>query len=109
MSQPQPLVIRAGIVTVISLLSAALIHTNNGSISSWLNVNADLIAAVVLAVSPIVSAYLSRRHVTPVASPRDNAGNALVPALTAVPDVPADLYPPMQAGTPTDPPAAPTA
>jgi hypothetical protein len=81
----EPLVTRANIVTVIGFLSAALIHTNQGAISAWLGANADLLAGVVLGVSPLVTALLSRKHVTPVSAPKGADGTPLVPANSVPP------------------------
>lgn len=79
-ARPQPLLTRAGVVSVISTLSALLVHFNGGHVADWLNVNQDLIAGAILAVSPSVTALLTRRHVTPVASPQSADGVPLIPA-----------------------------
>lgn len=76
----EPLLNRANIVTLISGLSALLVHTNGGTVSDWLNVNADAVAAVILLVAPLFTALLARRHVTPVVAPRAADGTPLVPA-----------------------------
>jgi hypothetical protein len=82
--QAQPLLTRAGIVTALSVLAALLVHLGAGNVSDWLGEHADQIAGLLLAVGPIVTGLLARAHVTPVASPKDNAGNRLVPAATSV-------------------------
>lgn len=79
-AQPEPVLSRATIVTVITVLAALLVKVGGGQVSTWLDQNADLIAAIILAVGPLVSAYLARRKVTPVASPKDDKGNKLTPA-----------------------------
>lgn len=76
----EPLLTRAGIVTAISVLAALLVHVGAGSVSTWLGGHANEIAGLVLAAGPIVSGLLARPHVTPVAAPKDNAGNLLTPA-----------------------------
>lgn len=104
----EPLLTRAGIVTAISVLAALLVHLGAGSVSDWLAAHSDQIAGVLLAVGPLVTGLLARAHVTPVASPKDNAGNRLVPATQQL-DVSAALaaadaiYPGPAA--PVDPPA----
>lgn len=83
MKQPQPLLTRAGIITALAVLSSLLVHLGLGNVASALDSYVDPLAAVILSVAPLVSAYLGRRHVTPVAAPRDNDGNELVPAGSA--------------------------
>jgi hypothetical protein len=82
--QAQPLLTRAGIVTALSVLAALLVHLGAGNVSDWLGAHADQIAGLLLAAGPIISGLLARSHVTPVASPKDNAGNTLVLAPTSV-------------------------
>lgn len=84
MKQAQPLLTRAGVVTALSVLAALLVHLGAGNVSDWLGEHADQIAGLLLAAGPIVSGLLARAHVTPVASPRDNDGNPLAPAPTAI-------------------------
>lgn len=84
MKQAQPLLTRAGIVTALSVLAALLVHLGAGSVSDWLGAHSDQIAGLLLAAAPIVTGLLARAHVTPVASPKDNAGNQLVPAATSI-------------------------
>lgn len=86
-SQPEPVMTRAGIVTAIAVLSALLIHVGLPQIADYLTNLADPIAGVLLAGSTLYSAFLARRHVTPVASPQDNAGAKLAPAVPTVPEV----------------------
>jgi hypothetical protein len=66
MSAKEPVLTRAAVVTVISILSALLIKTGGGDVSAWLDQNSDLLAGAVLAVAPLVAGLLARRHVTPV-------------------------------------------
>jgi hypothetical protein len=79
----EPVLTRAGVVTVISILSALLIKTGGGDVSAWLDQNSDLIAGAVLAVAPLVSGLLARRHVTPVTPAQ--APQALADGLSALP------------------------
>lgn len=103
-SQPEPVLTRAGITTTIAVLSALLIHVGLPQAAQGLADVADPLAGVVLAVSTLVSAYLARAHVTPVASPRDNDGAKLEAPTLVVPaiDGATDAY---VLGTPTDLPA----
>jgi hypothetical protein len=78
--QPQPVLTRAAIVTVVHVLAALLVEAGAGRVSSWLDARANLIALVILAAAPLVSAFLARRHVTPNARPRAADGTRLVPA-----------------------------
>lgn len=78
--QPQPVLTRAGIVTVLAVLSALLVHFGAPSWGAWVDAHSSWIAGAILTVAPPVSAWLARRHVTPLASPKDNDGNDLVPA-----------------------------
>lgn len=87
--QPQPVLTRAGIVTVIHVLAALCVSLGAGKVSGWLGNHADLIAAVILAAAPLVAGFLARRHVTPLSSPRNAAGEKLAPvsSLTATAQV----------------------
>lgn len=78
--RPQPLLSRAGVVTALTVLAAVLVRLNLDGLASWLTDLEDPIAGVILAAGPLSSAIAARRHVTPVDSPKDNAGNDLVPA-----------------------------
>jgi hypothetical protein len=82
--RPQPLVTRAQVVTALAILTALLVKVGLGQVADVLNQYEDPIAGVILAVAPLVTAYLSRRHVTPKVSPQDDAGNDLVPAGSTV-------------------------
>jgi hypothetical protein len=79
----EPVLTRAAVVTVISILSALLIKTGGGDVSAWLDQNGDLIAGAVLAVAPLISGLLARRHVVPVAPVV--APQALAERLSALP------------------------
>jgi hypothetical protein len=98
----EPLVTRANIVALVGVLSAALIHTNHGAVSAWLGGNADLLAGAVLAVAPLVTALLARKHVTPVSAPKGADGTPLLPSgsgpsatVTAPVNGVSDIYPPV--------------
>jgi hypothetical protein len=78
-AQPKPVLTRAGIITVISVLTALLTKVGLGQVASCLSGAEDPIAGLVLAIGPVYTAVLSQRHTTPVASPRDNDGTKLVP------------------------------
>lgn len=78
-----PVLTRAGIVTAIAILSALLVHFGAPSAGHWVNAHANLFAGLILSLAPVVSAALARLHVTPLNSPRDAAGNELVPAGSA--------------------------
>lgn len=79
-TRPQPVLTRAAVVTVLTVLSALLVQLGAGDVSVWLDEHSELIAGVVLAAGPTVSAWLARRHVTPTAAPRANDGTKLVRA-----------------------------
>lgn len=76
--QPEPVLMRAAIVTALSVLSALLVKTGASDVSSWLSIHSDEVAGALLAVGPAVSAWLARRHVTPLVSPRNAEGDKLV-------------------------------
>lgn len=78
--QPQPVLTRAGIVTALAVLSALLVHFGAASAGSWVDAQSGWLAGLILAGSPVVTGWLARKHVTPTASPKDDAGNDLVPA-----------------------------
>lgn len=78
--RPQPLLTRAGVVTVITVLAALLVRLHLGSLAPWLTDAQDPLAGLILAAGPVYTALTSRRHVTPLSSPKDAAGNDLVPA-----------------------------
>ena len=94
----EPLLTRSTVITVISVLSALLVKAGGGSVSVWLYQNSDTIALLVLAVGPVVTALMSRKHVTPVAAPQNNAGVKLVPVT--------DVNPVVVVKEPFTPPAA---
>jgi hypothetical protein len=77
--QPEPVLTRAGIVTVIAVLSALLVSVGGGKVSGWLDQNSNTVAGLILAVAPLVSAVLARVHVTPSARPKAKDGTPLVP------------------------------
>lgn len=79
----EPLLTRVNIGQVIAWLAALLVFVGAGHASTWLGGHAEQISAVIVFVAPYVSALLARRHVTPVAAPRDVDGNDLVPAGSA--------------------------
>jgi hypothetical protein len=81
-TQAEPALTRSAVVTVISVLSAMLVKTGGGSVSTWLNQNSDIIAGLILAVGPLVAGYLTRGKVTPLAAPKAADGSPLVPAST---------------------------
>lgn len=83
--QAEPLLTRTRVVTVIGGLSAALVWLHGGVYSTWLDENKDEVAGGLLLVLPYISARLSRKHVTPVASPKDADGVDLAPATTGAP------------------------
>lgn len=78
--QPQPILTRAGVVTAITVLAAVLVRLHLGSVASWLTDAEDPLAGAILAAGPVYTAFLARRHVTPLEQPKDNVGNDLVPA-----------------------------
>lgn len=97
-SQPEPVLTRAGVVTAISGLSAALAYVGLPDIADALSSYSAPIAGVILVVGPVVTAWLARRHVTPVASPRTADGSKLVveaPVTLPVPPIgdSAESYP----------------
>jgi hypothetical protein len=85
--RPQPILTRARIITALAILSALLVKVGAGSVPAWLDEYSAWIAGAVLAVGPLVTGYLARRHTTPTSSPRDNDGNQLVPVGTAAAEV----------------------
>lgn len=76
----EPVLTTTTIVHVIAWLSAALAAVGLDKFAGWLTIHALGIAAVIVFVAPFVSAWLARRKTTPVAAPKDNDGNDLVPA-----------------------------
>jgi hypothetical protein len=66
-------------MTTLSILSALLVHVGAGDVSVWLQEHRDQIAGAILAVGPLATGYLARRHVTPTSAPRNNAGEKLTP------------------------------
>jgi hypothetical protein len=78
-TQNEPLLTRAGIVTLISVLASLLVKTGGGSVSTWLNQNADTIALLILMAGPIVTGLLARGKVTPTA----NIPTGVIPTPTA--------------------------
>lgn len=84
--RPQPLMTRASVIAAISGLITALMMfgilpaTLGDQLKSDVEAVVGPIATLVSIVPPIVHALISRNHVTPTSSPRDNAGNELVPA-----------------------------
>lgn len=88
--QPEPVLTRAAVVTALSVLSALLVKSGAGDVSAWLSVHSDEVAGAVLAVGPAVSAWLARKHVTPLLSPKNAAGEKLETA--SLPDV-SDITP----------------
>lgn len=77
--QPAPGVTRARIAVVIGVLTALCVKLGLGQVASVLTQYEDPIAAVVLAVAPLVAAHLAKRHTTPLSSPKDADGNDLAP------------------------------
>lgn len=84
--RPEPVLSRAAVVTALSVLGAVLVRIGLPDAAGWLADYRDVIAGVVLAVAPVVTGYLARRHVTPLSSPRSADGVELVPADPAAPD-----------------------
>jgi len=84
--RPQPLLTRAHVVAAISGLITALVMFGilpaalGDELKSQIEVIAGAIATLVSVVPPIVHALVSRGVVTPTSSPKDDAGNDLVPA-----------------------------
>jgi len=82
---PEPVATRAGVVTALAVLSALLVKAGASDVSVWLTQNSDWISGAILAAAPVASGWLARGHVTPVADPRDEAGNKLAPVLPVTP------------------------
>lgn len=82
-TEREPVLTRAGIVTLIAVLAALLVHFGAPSAGHWLAGHSNAIAGALLTAAPVVSAALARLHVTPLGSPKDVAGNELVPAGSA--------------------------
>jgi hypothetical protein len=78
--QPQPVLTRASIVGLVAILSAVLVKLGFGQVADVLVRWEDPVAGLILLAAPFVTAVLARNHVTPNSSPKDNAGNDLVPA-----------------------------
>ena len=82
--QPQPVIKSAWLAALTALVPAALgllvafgVDLTEAQQSAILALTAALTGAAGV-VAPVVAGYLSSREVTPLASPRDNSGNALV-------------------------------
>jgi len=102
--RPTPLLTRSTVVTIISVLSALLVKTDAGHVSAWLDENSNWIAGAILGLSPAVSGFLVRPHVTPVADPRNNDGERLAPVGAAAATLDAAVVlAHMQALHPSDP------
>lgn len=79
----QPLITRAAIVAVMGLI-VAILGRYGVMVPPEIR---DHSVEVIAIVGPLVAAYWARRHVTPVADPRDANARPLVPApMTAIPD-----------------------
>lgn len=84
--QPQPLLTRAHVTGAINALGTELVTvgvltpTLEHKVSGYVVVAVNVGAALIAYAGPVVTALVSRKHVTPVASPKDNVGNDLVPA-----------------------------
>jgi hypothetical protein len=93
----EPLLTRSTVVTIISVLSALLVKTGGGDVSTWLDANSDTIALLILTAAPLATALLSHKHVTPLADPRAKDGTPLVlsgsEAATVAPVVPVVILP----------------
>lgn len=88
--QPEPVKTRAYIVTAIGTLSALVVHWHGGVYSTWLDEHKDEIATAILVAGPTVSAWLARKHVTPVVSPKSADGESLAVTPVKVPAVAID-------------------
>jgi hypothetical protein len=75
----EPLLSRAGIVTALHVLAALCVQLGAGNVSTWLGAHSGVIASVVLALAPLVVAFVSRGKVTPLSSPKSADGVDLVP------------------------------
>ena len=74
--QNEPVVTAA---SVAALVSAIILWAR---LMGWLPMTDEQFNALMVVVTlalPIIGALIARRFVTPLASPKDNAGNALVP------------------------------
>jgi hypothetical protein len=120
--RPQPLLTRAHVTGAIHALGAELVTLGvltpavEGQVETRVLVAINIAAPILGYLGPIITALVSRKHVTPTSSPRDNAGNELVPAgSTADTDAAAAAalavteatYPSAPAGAAADPPSAP--
>lgn len=84
--QPEPLISSAKITATISGLLSLLVTvgiippTLGDAISHTAEAAIVGVGLVLATVPPLVHAWQARKKVTPVASPKDDAGNELVPA-----------------------------
>ena len=93
-SRPQPLLTRAGVVAAISGLVSLLVTvgvlpaTLGSQLTNASEIVVAAVATILATVGPIVHALISRGVVTPIADPKNNAGESLVPASVVItPDV----------------------
>jgi hypothetical protein len=84
--QPQPVLTRAHVTGAINALGTELVTLGvvtpalENKAAGWVLVGLNVGAALVAYLGPLVTALASRNHVTPLASPKDSAGNDLVPS-----------------------------
>lgn len=82
--QPEPVLTRAGVIAALGVLSALLVKTGAGDVSTWLSIHSDEVAGGILTAGTVVAGFLARRHVTPLASPKGADGSRLTPDLSVV-------------------------
>lgn len=95
-SRPEPLLTRAGVVSVIGglvslLVTLGLFSSDLGNeVNGYVETIVGAVFTIISVAGPLVHAIASRGVVTPLADPVDAAGNQLVPAGSPA-DVTADV------------------
>jgi hypothetical protein len=77
----EPLLTRAGIVSIVAVV-VALLGTFGVHLTPQLQDGIVQLLTLLAILGPLVAAYLARKHVTPVADPRADDGTPLVPEAT---------------------------
>jgi hypothetical protein len=102
--RPQPLLNQATIIAIATVAVGAAVTlgivpaASQQHVLDTTNVTVGAVFTLIATATPLITALYGRRSVTPLAEPRDNAGNPLVPAGSVAalgsPPVPGSTGPP---------------